>query len=386
MVTRCPGCNALHWLDERLVRSSKRNPKFGMCCFQGKVFLPPLQHPPPELLDLLTSQDGCGRSFRRLIHNYNNALAMTSVGRKLDNSLNAAGGGPYSFRLHGELIHRVGSLLPPDGQQPVYAQLYIHDNAAVAHHQREANTWNSNLNPGTLRVLQDMLWRSHPGVHHFKQAYVLTEGIPREQQCCIALRFDAGCDRRRYQAPDASVREIAVILPGDGDEIRGSQDIILYRLHGEPLQRISDIHPLYPSLRYVLLYPTGQLGWYPNILYHNVEEDGPQKRKHVTLAEYNRYRLFIRPTDVESNHLFFTGDLFQEFVCEAWAVAEQNRLNYLRHNQRKLRVEVYAGLVDAVAANADVNQNQLGQRFILPSSFFWQHPEHAATLSRCLGH
>jgi hypothetical protein len=122
-------------------------------------------------------------------------------------------------------------------------------------------------------------------------------------------------------------------------------------------------------LRYVLLYPTGQLGWYPNILYHNVEEDGPQKHKHVTLAEYNHYCLFIRPTDIESNHLFFTGDLFQEFVCEAWAIAEQNCLNYLRHNQRKLCVEVYAGLVDAVAANADVNQNQLGQRFILPSSF-----------------
>jgi hypothetical protein len=343
-----------------------------MCCYQGKVSLPPLQHPPHELLDYLTSQDGRGVLFRKYIRNYNNALAMTSVGRKLDNSLNAAGGGPYSFRLHGELILRVGSLLPIEGQQPVYAQLYIHDNAGAAdtaHHHRVANAWNSDLNPDTLRVLQDMLWRSHPGVHHFKQAHLLTAAMPQEQQCRIALHFDAGCDRRRYQAPDASVREIAVILPGDGDEIRVSQDIILYRLHGEPLQRISDVHPLYPSLRYVLLYPTGQLGWHPNILYHNFEEDGPQKRKHVTLAEYNCYRLFIHPTEVESNHFFFTGDLFQEFVCEAWAVAEQNRLNYLRHNQKKLRVEVYAGLVDAVAANADVNQNQLGQRLILPSSF-----------------
>jgi hypothetical protein len=88
------------------------------------------------------------------------------------------------------------------------------------------------------------------------------------------------------------------------------------------------------------------------------------------LAEYNRYHLFICPTEIESNHLFFTCDLFQEFVCEAWAVAEQNHLNYLRHNQKKLHVEVYSGLVDAVAANADdVNQNQLGQRLILPSSF-----------------
>jgi hypothetical protein len=168
MVIQCSGCNALHWLDECLSSSSKCTPRFGMCCYQGKVSLPSLQHPPHELWDLLTSQDSHGWTFHKHICNYNNALAVTSVGRKLDNSLNAGGGGPYSFRLHGELIHRADSLLPQDGQQHVYAQLYIHDNADNAHHCCEANAWNSNLNSGTLHVLQDMLWCSHPGVHHFK--------------------------------------------------------------------------------------------------------------------------------------------------------------------------------------------------------------------------
>ena len=55
-----------------------------------------------------------------------------------------------------------------------------------------------------------------------------------------------------------------------------------------------------------------------------------------------------------------TGKLYQEHVCEGWAVAEQNCLNYIRFNQSKLCVEVYHGLVDAVAANADANINQLG--------------------------
>jgi hypothetical protein len=96
--------------------------------------------------------------------------------------------------------------------------------------------------------------------------------MPAEQQCCIALHFDSGCDRRHYQAPDAAVREIAVILPGDGDHVRGSQDIILYRLHSEPLQCIADTHPFYPALHYVLLYPTGQLSYHPDILYQDVEE------------------------------------------------------------------------------------------------------------------
>jgi hypothetical protein len=378
----CLGCGALHWLDECLVNSSHRNPRFGTCCLQGKISLPPLQHPPPELLQLLTSQEHDGKNFHRHIHNYNNALAMTSVGRKLDDTFNR-GGGPYSFRLHGELIHRVGSLLPPDGQAPVYAQLYFHDSADAAqaadtaHAHRVANAWNSNLDPVTLCILQDMLWHSHPGVRLYRQAFELTHAIPQEQQCCIALCFAAGCDRHCYQAPDASVREVAVILPGDGDQIRGSQDIVLYRLHGEPLQCISDIHPFYPSLRYVLLFPTGQLGWYHNLFYRDVEEepeghaDGPHdtSQKHISMVEYQHYRLFIRPRDIESNHIFLTGNLFQEYVCETWAIAEQNRLNYLRHNQDKLRSELYQGLVDAVAANADTDWNQLGTRFILPSSF-----------------
>ena len=87
-----------------------------------------------------------------------------------------------------------------------------------------------------------------------------------DQNCSIALRFDPHTDRRRYLPPDARVQEIAVLLPGDGDQPTDSQDIILYKNSGS-LMRILDTHPLYPSLHYVLLHPTGQLGWHPFIPY-----------------------------------------------------------------------------------------------------------------------
>src|SRR5882757_6906924 len=131
-----------------------------------------------------------------------------------------------------------------------------------------------------------------------------------------------------------------------------------------------DSHPLYPSLRYVLLFPTGQMGWYPRILYNEVENQrAPYKRKYVSLEEYLRYHFHIRPTHVESNHLFLAGKLFQAYVCEAWAVAEQQRLAQLGAIQDNLRVELYQGLADAIVANVDVNLNDLGKRTILPSSF-----------------
>jgi hypothetical protein len=344
-----------------------------MCCLSGKISLPPIHQPPPELLDLLTTQED--NTFRKHIRNYNNALAMTSVGCHIDHSLNQDGQpAPYSFRIRGELIHRVGSLLPPPGRDPVFSQLYISDSQAereAAHNTHLSNAWNANLTSATLCTLQDMLYRNHPGVRRFIQANELTRAMPPEQQCQIALHFDPGCDRRRYQAPDASVNEIAVILPGDGDQASGSQDIILYRTHGRGLMRIFDTHSFYPSLRYVLLFPTGQLSWHPKILYADVEDDGTPPADHthihVSMAQFHRYHLFTRTTG--SNHVFLTCNLFQEFVCATWAVCEQNRLNWLRDNQTQLCAEVYKGLVDAVAADVDANLNQLGTRFILPSSF-----------------
>src|SRR6266478_1807609 len=194
--------------------------------------------------------------------------------------------------------------------------------------------------------------------------------MPPEQQCRIALHFQQNTDRRRYQNPDPSVREIAVILPGDGDTPAGAQDIILYRRNG-PLFRITDSHPSYPSLRYVLLFPTGQNQWHPYIPFneqHNLpapalpapaneqddlpapanDDDGqpaPANREtFLSLAKYFRYRLHVRPTQIDSHHLFLAGKLFQEYVCEAWAVAEQKCLGQLKHIQGQLRSDIYQGL------------------------------------------
>ena len=242
-----------------------------------------------------------------------------------------------------------------------------------------------------------MLYRKHPTVQLYTQAMTLTRHMPPDRDCQIALRFQKNCDRHRYQNPDATVREIAIILPGDGDQPSGAQDIILHRKNNS-LQRITDCHPLYPSLRYVLLFPTGQLVWYKTFPFNELEDNtlqaadaaqaedggdneslaeepnvagaaGPGKRKYISLAEYNRYRLHICPQNIDSQHIFLAGKLFQEYVCESWAIAEQKHLFQLKSLQTKLRVDIYQGLADAVAANADSNVDELGKRFILPSTF-----------------
>jgi hypothetical protein len=151
----CSGCGALHWKDEKLTKSSWTNPSFGMCCFSGKMDLPKLHEPPPELLQLLSGTDDIAKNFRKDIHRYNNALAMTSLGCKTDDSINH-GGGPYVFKVHGKLTHRSGSLLPPPNGHPTYAQLYIYDQEDALNY-RMGHQANTTLQRETMQRLQDML-------------------------------------------------------------------------------------------------------------------------------------------------------------------------------------------------------------------------------------
>src|SRR5437588_7328629 len=266
----CPFCHALHWVDEHLSGSSKIRPKFGMCCYQGKIALPPLQEPPRELMQLYNRRVPQSANFHKNIRRYNNALAFTSMGRQIDRSINA-GGGPYVFKMHGELIHRIGSLLPADNArpQPVYAQLYIYDPQAALN-MCMGHDWNSGLSRDIMGTLQDVLHCHHPGAALYKHAQKLVANIPEGDNCQLLIHFDAACDKRCYNASDAASKEISIMIPEESYDKKGSQDIIV-NLRDGPLEHISDCHPFYPALRYVLLFPKGQVGWQPNIPYDETE-------------------------------------------------------------------------------------------------------------------
>ena len=53
-IISCPHCNALHWIEERTQKSTKRNPEFSMCCSEGTVTLPIANDTPESLRILLT--------------------------------------------------------------------------------------------------------------------------------------------------------------------------------------------------------------------------------------------------------------------------------------------------------------------------------------------
>ncbi len=44
------------------------------------------------------------------------------------------------------------------------------------------------------------------------------------------------------------------------------------------------------------------------------------------------------------------GRLQQQYIMDAYAAIEQNRLKYLRLNKKKLRADLYQGFQNAIAA------------------------------------
>lgn len=81
------------------------------------------------------------------------------------------------------------------------------------------------------------------------------------------------------------------------------------------------------------------------------------------------------------------GRLFQQFVVDAYSVIENTRLNWIRHNQTKLRSEVYHNLVDLLSKGDAVNESGVGQPYILPASFVgsarYMHQNFLDSLAVC---
>ena len=68
----------------------------------------------------------------------------------------------------------------------------------------------------------------------------------------MRIHLQQGVDARRYNLP--AVEEVAPIIPGDGSQnVRVDHDIVLH-LQGGGLCHISNLHPSYLSLHYVLFF------------------------------------------------------------------------------------------------------------------------------------
>ncbi|GKB34436.1 ATP-dependent DNA helicase PIF1-like protein [Tanacetum coccineum] len=188
------------------------------------------------------------------------------MGGKQDTSVNV-GRGPYCYRLHGENYHLAGPLLPADGKPAKFAQVYIFD---------------------TENEIQNRIGAV-----------------------------------RQYNLPTAS--EVAALIVGDFDSTEHKRDITLHCQDGD-FKRISELHPSYLALHYLLFFPYGE----------------------------DNYR----------------SDIFHEgqFIVDAFTMIESERLTFNCKNDNDLRSETYSKLA-TLAHNSDFRVKLRGKKVILNSNF-----------------
>ncbi|PKY39566.1 hypothetical protein RhiirA4_312718, partial [Rhizophagus irregularis] len=253
MEQTCIHCDAKFWIEERVRNSSRVSPAFAICCASGKVNLPPLLEPPPYLLNLYTSSRSDANTFRKNIRGYNSLLACTSFGAKINEEFQRKG--ISNFQIHGQVYHRIGPLLPEEDHTPIFAQPYIYD---TENENKNRHNIMQDLDVNILQNLQNMLDEYNPYVQNFRQIRDVIQAN-EATEISMLIHSDRTKDSRRYNAFTAS--DVAAIMIGDGYDVDPSNRDILLRLRDGGLQRISELHPSYDPLHYVLLFPNGDDGW-----------------------------------------------------------------------------------------------------------------------------
>lgn len=221
----CPHCGALKWKGERGNAS--------MCCSDGKVRLPPLQELPELLRSLVVDSTHVhSKHFLSNARAYNSAFMMTSFGVQKEARME---GFQPTFRVQGQIYHLIGSLLPVEGAQEQFLQLYFVSDERSQVAMRMSHF--SNLKEDLVRDLQRMLHRVNPLVKELKTC--LDTHIREQDTHQIVIRADRvprGEHPGRYNAP--AVDEVAAILVGEKCPPR---DIVLKKRDGA-LRRIAETH------------------------------------------------------------------------------------------------------------------------------------------------
>nr|XP_025625385.1 uncharacterized protein LOC112717618 [Arachis hypogaea] len=358
--------DAWMWSGERLAKSKQSpQPKFSLCCMEGKIELPLLSVPPDELILLHTGGDQRSIHFLKNIRTFNSMFCFTSMAGKIDRGVNN-GTAPPIFKLGGQNYHSIGSLLPPDSLRPTFAQLYIYDTENEIDNRIGTLRSNEAINERDRKIvaiLRNMLDRYNSLAKSFRYA---RDRYQQENCTNIKLKLISKrtTDGRTYNLPSTS--EVAALIVGDVEQLSKDRYIII-ESQSRKLQRIDVFHPSYLALQYPLLFPYGEDGFRLGIATSDSISARPTKKnKTITLRQFFAFRLQKRTG--ESPLILRSKRLFQQFLVDAYTIVESERLKFFRCKQPQLRVDKYKCLHESLI-NGDVDAARLGKRIILPSTF-----------------
>ncbi len=321
-----------------------------MCCSNGRIKLPPLPQLPPVLIPFFYDQTAAGRDFRNHILFYNNAFCFTSTGMKRQRM----GWGPRVFKIQGVPYHRIGHLLAPDGEVPVYAQIYLLDTREQAKvRMGQSVHFEKQYAKNMLYNLSVWLRDNNEFAKVFKYAQERYDASVKEVVIVFEGRGPSNEHTRKWNLPSNNGMCGLIENLEDVSWRNRYRDIILEFRNDQPLFKVNETHRHSDCWHYVLFFPHGQPdGWTFN-------NEGRTPRAHY------KYRFMQRVG--ESDHIFRGGMLYQKFLIDMYSKVLMQELRWLANNQEKIRGAAYQDFKDVEEGNMPPPE-QLGKLIVLPST------------------
>lgn len=262
-----------------------------------------------------------------------------------------------TYKVQGQVYHRIGSLLPESSENASFLQIYF-----VGDEEKETSLRCKKIptvKSGLISQLQTMLHEYNPYIKDFKTTI---ENVQESEDFKVVINTDrkpSEAHSGRFNRP--TVSEVALVIVGQEFEKR---DIII-KGRGTGLQRISEIHRSYDSLQYPLIFVSGSDGYFINIPQRDPNTKVALKK---TVSAIDFYTNILMEREGCLNCILLFRGLLNQYLVDMYAKVETERLNYIRNHQTKLRVENYIHVRDAMC-RADSEVSDMGQIVVLPSSF-----------------
>nr|XP_028954994.1 uncharacterized protein LOC114823729 [Malus domestica] len=324
---QCQYCGALFWSTEQSAKNaSSYTLQFTTCCMSQKVKFPRVKPTPPYLDDLLNPKNSRNSlQFKTNIRSYNSMMVLTSMGAKVDASINK-GRGPYVFKINSQVHHLMGSLLPLEGENPKFAQLYIHDTQNEVSNRIGCFSGSETVEKLDHHVVDSLIKMLDDCNEVVKLFRLARDMIDEGSTSHLRMRLYGAQANHDAQYNLPACDEMIV---GDIGEFHTERDIIVeHRTHG--LQRITKLHPKYMALQYPLLFPYGEDGNKKGLPWNPDYKGKKPKTGGVSLRAFLGYQIQDRPG--QNDTLLKGGRLFQQYLVDAYATLEEDSVRYMINN------------------------------------------------------
>ncbi|KAK0417481.1 hypothetical protein QR680_013034 [Steinernema hermaphroditum] len=305
------------------------------------------------------------RNFHENIRKFNGMFAMASMEAK---TVNFNGGGPYCYKVQGQIHHTLNLAVMADEQRngrPKYGQIFLLDKEEALDH-RFSHPAAQSCDDDLARDIEMIMRAVNPVVRSYKMMLEVekemieaSDGIDRVPQIRLLFNVNAP-DQNRYNLP--RVNEVAaVFVSPDGNDALPPSKLVMYP-RGMQFEELHITNPMCVPMSYPLLFANGGFGWDPQMRYENTEG----RRQRVSLLEYYAYVTADRRA---FSPILRGGRLFQQFIVDGFVKVEQERLEWVRKNQNTLKADSYIGLHDYLDRQAELQGVARGKTVILPSTF-----------------